>query len=364
MSQSAANLGTVTEERCALAFHRTFREVHSFSRRLVLKHIDRKEWYLRRLLGYALENQTTSEYPFVFKYSFCNDEQDGKKLRSLAAAVHLLQTSTLITDDIFDCAHLRYHHLAVHRKYNANYAFISAELLQSIALECIGSELEHHRFPNRGIVLKLFHQMVKDLYLGQYLDVYHSANLRMTRHEYLRIIKLGAGSFFANLARCGALLADKPKGVVERLVRYGYHYGMALFITDDIVDIVRKPAATGKDFATDLKGRRMRLPMILALSLSGGKDAAFLKDFLRSKDSSRATLWDVTQKIWKSGALHACRAIAKNYVDRSLKSLSGMERSLTARSLRWLSESLFRAQELQSLDSPIYSPLAIYDPPR
>lgn len=351
MDHFTAKLRTSVGERYAAVFRRTFREIHSLSQRLVLKHVDRKERHLQQLLRYALENQTTSEYPFVFKYSFCKDEQDGKKVRSLAAAVHLLQTSTLVSDDIFDSAELRYHHLTIHRKYDVNYAFIATELLQSIAMECISSELEHGRFPNQGLVLRLFYRILKDLYRGQYLDVYNSSNLCMRTRDYLQVIELGGGCFFANLARCGALLANKPKVVVESLASYGYHYGMALFITDDIVDIVRKPAATGKNFATDLKGRRMRLPMILALRLSSRKDAAFLKDFLQRKDTSRGALLDAAKRIRKSTALDACRVIAKHYLDRSLESLCGVECSLTTQSLRWLSESLFRAQALESLNS-------------
>lgn len=356
MSDLAVKFETPNGERYAAVFRRTFQEARDISRRLVLERVDGKARHLRQLLNYALENQTTSEYPFVFKYCFCRNEQDAKKVRSLGAAVHLLQTSTLVTDDIFDSAELRYHHATMHRKYDVSYALIAAELLQSIALECMSSELERARFPNQGLVLKILHQITKELYLGQYLDVYNSSNLRMTMGEYLRVIELGAGRFFASVARCGALLANKPNAVVESLASYGYHYGMALFITDDIVDIIGKPAGTGKDFATDLKGRRMRLPMILALKLSGGKDAAFLKGFLRNRDSSRATLREVAKRIRESSALETCQAIARHYVDRSLESLSGMERSLTGQGLRWLSESLFRAQGLQNPDSQFVRP--------
>jgi len=336
------------EERYATALDRTFRQAHRISQRLLLEHIDRKDGHLREVLSFALENQTTSEYPFVFNYSFCNDERDGEQVARLAGAVHLLQTSTLITDDIFDFAELRYHYPTIHRRYDVSYAVIAAELLQSIAMECISSELERHSFRNQRLVLKLFHQIIKDLYLGQYLDVYNTSNLRMTTRDYQRVIELGAGYFFKNLAQCGALLGNKSKAAVESLATYGYHYGMALFITDDIVDIVQKPAATGKSFAPDLKGRKMRLPMILALRLGARKDVVLLKKFLRSKDNSRTALLEAAKRIRKSRALQACRIVANDHLDRSLESLAAIEGSLAAKSLSWLSQSLLRAQGLES----------------
>jgi geranylgeranyl pyrophosphate synthase len=119
----------------------------------------------------------------------------------LAGAVHLLQSATLTTDDVFDFADVRYHHPTIHRRYDVSHAIVAAEVLQSIAMQCINAELERPGFHNRVLVLNLFHQIVKDLYAGQHLDVCSTANLHVTTRDYRRVIELGAGWFFANLAR-------------------------------------------------------------------------------------------------------------------------------------------------------------------
>lgn len=328
-----------------VAFEETFRKIHPIAIRLVLNRINKQDRHLKKLMSFALENQTASEYPFVFKYSFCNKEQDAKKVNTLAAAVHLLQTSTFITDDIFDASETRDYQRTIYRKYGASYAVIVAELLQSIGLECVSSELQQRRFASEGLVLKIFNQIVSDLYYGQYLDIHNSSNVSVSTRDYYRVISLGAGRFFANLARCGALLASKPRADIEGLTRYGYFYGMALFITDDVVDIVKMPAITGKSFASDLRGRRMRLPIIMALRLASRNDAHLLRNFLRRK-SSYPRINHVAKLIQECGAVDACKVIAKRYLHRSLKCLSGMKRSLTVESLRWLSESLIEAQGL------------------
>ena len=67
------------------------------------------------------------------------------------------------------------------------------------------------------------------------------------------MIALGAGRFFQNVACSGALLAGKPEKEVRILSRFAYSYGMALFIIDDIIDML--PArVTGKTYASDLEG--------------------------------------------------------------------------------------------------------------
>ena len=346
------------DEEYVRAFYRTFRQAHRLSKRLVVEHIRPGDGHLRDILGFALENQTTSEYPFVFQYSFYKNKLDFDRGARLAAAVHLLQSSTLITDDVFDFADERYHQPAIHRRYDVSHAIIAAELFQSIAMECISSELKHHGVSNQVLALKLFHQIIKDLYVGQYLDVFSTSNVRWTTHEYRRVIELGAGCFFENLARCGALLGNKPKTHVESLAAYGYNYGMGLFVTDDIADIAQEGAVTGKMFAPDLQGRRMRLPMILALQLGEKKDTQWLKEFLRSKDNSRPVLLKAANRIKKSGALRVCQAVANDYVHRSIKSLASIAGSPTAKALAWLSQRLIRPVEAEESNSRISVPAA------
>jgi len=38
----------------------------------------------------------------LFRHAACRTEKDGTTVKNLAAAVHLLQSSTIITDDILD----------------------------------------------------------------------------------------------------------------------------------------------------------------------------------------------------------------------------------------------------------------------
>lgn len=334
-----------SEQKFVRAFFRTFRAAHRASKQLVLEHVPRGDGRLRDLLRFALQYQTTSEYPIVFSYSFCRAERDVEKVTRIAAGIHLLQTSSLITDDVFDFSDERHHHPTIHKKYDVSHAIVAAELLQLIAMECISAELARPGLRNQVLVLKLLHQIMKDGYLGQYLDIRSTSNLRMTTREYRRVTELGAGCFFQNMARCGALLANKPKTDVEALAAYGYHYGMGLWITDDIVDIAEDETVTGKMFAPDLQARRMRLPMILALQMGDRKDVRWLKEFLRSNDNSNSVLLEAANRIKKTGALRACQAVANNYFSRAIENLAGMKGSPTAWALTWLPQRLMKPLE-------------------
>jgi geranylgeranyl pyrophosphate synthase len=328
------------------AFHETFRLIHPIAKRLVLRWAGGKRTHLGGLLLGTLEGQSSTEYPFVLTFAFCRRQRDAKHVERLAAATHLLQTSTLVTDDIFDGADSRYYRQTICRKYGASYAVLAAELLQSIAMECIAEEVERPRFSNRGLVLTLFQRVVKELYLGQYLDVYYTGKAGTSLRAYYRVIALGAGNFLAHMAQCGALLANKPAAEISSLKEFGYNYGMALFITDDIVDVVHSPGKTGKNFATDLRQRRVRLPLLMALQLGSRETRRWLRRFLRHDNPLPAEIVRTAALIEDTGSLDACKRIANRYLAKSLQALSGVESKLTREHLGWLSESLLRAQGL------------------
>jgi geranylgeranyl pyrophosphate synthase len=327
-------------------FHAVFRHAHALAMRLVASRFRGNDRGLQESMRYALEYQTPSDYPYLLKYSFCRNQEDGAPIARILAAVHLLQTSTMVTDDIFDASNLRYGRSVLHRKYGISQAVIVAELFQSMALESISRELEKYRFPNACRVFALLNRIVAECYAGQHLDIATSGDLEINIREYYRVIRLCAGNFFAHLAACGALLADRKKEEVNSLARFGYNYGMGLFITDDIVDIADSPTLTGKSLSPDLKGRRMRLPMILALRLSTASTARLLRDFLRSPDVSRADTLGIAKLIRHSGALEACKATAQAYLNRAKKALVCVETPLTRHRLAWLCDSLFNAQGL------------------
>jgi geranylgeranyl pyrophosphate synthase len=299
------------------------------------------------MISYTLDDQTSSEYAFLFQYCFCRRAADAARVRKISAAAHLLQSSCMVSDDIFDGARRRYYKPAIHVRYGVSHAIIVTELLQCVAMETISAELAKGRFANKVAGLHIFHKMMTEMYLGQYLDIYNGADPRVTRRDYDRVIANAVGNYFANLARCAALFAGKSAAEVSSLEKFGYHYGMASMISDDVIDLLHRPERTGKNFATDLRGRKMRLPVVLALGLGTRGVRESIKRFLRGRKKSNAEVSKIAELIRSSGALEAGTQAARRHRDKSLDSLSGVKTPLTRKSLTWLAASLLRAQKLE-----------------
>ena len=135
-----------SERNHLAAFERTFRAVHRLSRQMMRREFRRQDPAIAHLMDYILRKQVASEYPFVLTYSYCRQDADAPRVRRLAAAVHLLQSSGFVTDDIFDDARTRYGQPAVHLRYGVNDAILGTVLMQSVAAKVLGEELERGTF--------------------------------------------------------------------------------------------------------------------------------------------------------------------------------------------------------------------------
>jgi geranylgeranyl pyrophosphate synthase len=124
---------------------------------------------------------------------------------------------------------------------------------------------------------------------------------------------------------------------------------MALFITDDMVDIINLPAETGKSYGCDLVNRRMRLPALLALRLAGRHDASFLRRYLSDNSSGRGNPRKAARVIERSGALGECKKAAQRHLTQSLSALRRLPQTVPVQRLAWLSQTLLRAQGVHEM---------------
>lgn len=323
-------------------FNYTFKEIYPVVKRIIHENVSGHR-YLYKMIRHAISDKSPSDYPFIFRFSYQQSGNQFRKIQKIAAAIHILQTSTFVIDDIFDNSNKRGGKKTIHNEYGINNAIITAELLQTISLNTIISEIMRNSFPNSTNALNLFNASIEDLYIGQYLDIYNTAKFNTTLNFYYKMISLTTGKFLSNLAKAGALLADSQKLCIEGLSNYGFYYGMALQICDDIIDITCNSSLTLKSFACDIKCRRPRIPLILALKLSNKVDHNFLIQFITHQN--RVSLNEIRSiiKIMKRcGAIEECKKIACQYILKALEATSILENNFPKKMLEYLALSLLR----------------------
>ncbi len=176
----------------------------------------------------------------------------------LAASVELLHTASLVHDDVIDNASTR------RGRPTANSVFANATTVM------LGDYMFAHaadQVARTGNirVIRLFSQtlmMMTKGEIGQDLTAYDS---RQTVRDYLQRIGGKTASLFATACENGAIVAQEPEEWVEALRTYGYNFGMAFQIVDDILDFTGDEAEMGKPVGSDLMQGTLTLPSLLLM---------------------------------------------------------------------------------------------------
>lgn len=193
---------------------------------------------------------------------------------TLAAAVEMIHTATLVHDDVLDEADIR-RHLPT---FNATWGNKVSILL--------GDMLFTHAFHLTSTVDVRACQLAGDatnrVCAGELRQMTERGNLELTEAAYYEIIDGKTAALTECCGRVGALYAGASEEVAARLANYGRNLGLAFQIADDLLDLVGTEDAAGKTLGTDLEQQKLTLPVIHCLSRLPGAETAKLKDAIRA----------------------------------------------------------------------------------
>lgn len=176
----------------------------------------------------------------------------------LCEAVELMNTASLIHDDVFDGDCLRRGHPSVWAKYGSTVALVSGMHGYLAGLQSL-TQLGDVNILRAGL------NSLETLHIGQYLDVSFSEGSALpTLDEYRFIAQANTGCFFIFLleacqcvSKLDAKLYAALRALLLELAVY-YRY------VNDYCDVNHIPHFAKKGFATDLEGGPKSFLMILA----------------------------------------------------------------------------------------------------
>lgn len=174
---------------------------------------------------------------------------------TLATAIELLHTATLVHDDLIDSSLLRRGSPTLNSQWSAGATVLTGDFIFARAAKMAADT-------NSVEVMKLFAQTLTTIVNGE-LNQLFSSRCKVDRQEYNTRIYAKTASLFETSAASPALLCESPAETVEKLKKFGYNIGMAFQIVDDILDFTSEPATLGKPVGNDLRQGIITLPTIL-----------------------------------------------------------------------------------------------------
>jgi geranylgeranyl pyrophosphate synthase len=165
-----------------------------------------------------------------------------EQLVAAAAAVELLHVASLVHDDLIDGAEFRRDVPAVHVAAGAGNSVLAGDLLLARGMN-LAQQAGH-------LSAAVWQSAFEQLTLGQLAE--SQLSLRSAEDEFLGYISLKTAALFGASCQMGAIVAGSPLSTVEHARSFGWNFGMAFQLLDDLLDILGDPVALGKPVETDL----------------------------------------------------------------------------------------------------------------
>jgi octaprenyl-diphosphate synthase len=238
----------------------------------------------------------------------------GDAALRLAAAVEFIHTATLLHDDVVDSSQLRRGKVAAHLIWGAPSSVLVGDFLFARAFELMveSGSLQ---------ALEILARASRVIAEGEVLQLTRAHDLKLSQAIYLEIIGAKTAELFAAAAEAGAVSAGADPRRAEALRSYGQSLGLAFQLTDDALDYSGSSETLGKNAGDDFREGKATLPLILAISRTGAREAEFWERVIGRKEQTEADFRRARELVVGTGALDATLDLAADYADAAKRAL-------------------------------------------
>ena len=243
-------------------------------------------------------------------------------------SVELIHIGSLYHDDVMDQATTRRSVESVNARWGNLKAILAGDYLLGQSSEIaagLGTD-----------VAALMAQTISKLCEGQIRELQDNFNVDRTPEDYIAAIEGKTASLLATACRVGAMTGGLDSPMIESLTEFGYSYGMAFQVVDDILDVVATDEQLGKPSGNDILEGNYSLPVIRALRSDVGPQLRSLLTAFIDEDERDQALVLIRTSPGVAEALDVARA----YADKAAASLTSLADNAAGTALRAAADHL------------------------
>ena len=242
-----------------------------------------------------------------------------------AASIEMLHNSLLIHDDIEDESEERRGQPTLHALHGIPIALNAGDTLAMLSirplLECVHETVPWLALP----IIQDLERMSRESAEGQALELgwRRDPNLRPTRDDYLEMV-LKKTCWLAGIYPCrlGAMLGTRGKIASDAFIRFGFFFGAAFQIQDDVLNL-QGGLAYGKEGCGDLWEAKWTLMLIDVASRMTDADKPRFASYLRQSRETRqeADIAWLLDLMNQHEAIEKAQALARGLAGAALREI-------------------------------------------
>jgi octaprenyl-diphosphate synthase len=269
-----------------------------------------------------------STVPLLDKITYYLIKRRGKQLRPMlvffaaglygaindstyraAAMIELLHNATLVHDDVVDDTYRRRGAFSINALWKNKVAVLVGDYMLSRGLLLAVSNKEFH-------LLELVSTAVQKMSEGELLQIEKTRKLNITEAEYFEIIANKTASLVAACCASGTASTGANEETVQRMWNIGEMLGIAFQIKDDLLDF-ETDLDIGKPTGTDIKEKKLSLPLIYALEQSTYIEKKNIISQLKNNKGEKAVAARILEFVKEKKGLEYARSRMYEYREKS-----------------------------------------------
>jgi octaprenyl-diphosphate synthase len=243
---------------------------------------------------------------------------DCSKSVSMASAIELIHTATLLHDDVVDFSDKRRGKITVNNLWGNKEAILVGDFLYTRAFQMMVN------VDNLNI-LKLMADTTNIMSEGEVYQLINRNNFDIKESDCLNIIRCKTAQLFAASSSIGPIISNSDNIFKTAAFDFGMYFGIAYQLIDDLLDYATDDVRFGKNIATDIKCSTFTLPLVYFMN-KDPINKEFVKDIL-NRNFSFKDICDIRNNVLQSKSLDYTFNLAVHYSELAKKAILSIPES-------------------------------------
>ena len=237
---------------------------------------------------------------------------------TLAVCIEFIHNATLLHDDVIDTGKIRRGKLSANQIWGNKVSVLVGDYLLSRAFKLM--------VKNKSLkLLEILSQTSLILARGQIQDVGNNQNVNLTEKKYLSIIDAKTAELFRISCFLPTIITDQNKKTQKIFNDFGFNFGMAFQLSDDVLDYFGDSSKMGKSVGKDFFEGKVTYPVIHCFKKSDKKSKKIIAKLFFKRKRSKKDLALLLNLMKKTNTYKSSIEFVRKYAEKAKTNINKFE---------------------------------------
>ena len=237
---------------------------------------------------------------------------------TLAVCIEFIHNATLLHDDVIDTGKIRRGKLSANQIWGNKVSVLVGDYLLSRAFKLM--------VKNKSLkLLEILSQTSLILARGQIQDVGNNQNVNLTEKKYLSIIDAKTAELFRISCFLPTIITDQNKKTQKIFNDFGFNFGMAFQLSDDVLDYFGDSSKMGKSVGKDFFEGKVTYPVIHCFKKSDKKSKKIIAKLFFKRKRSKKDLALILNLMKKTNTNKSSIEFVRKYAEKAKTNINKFE---------------------------------------